>query len=157
MAVKIAQGTVGLCVYLVLAAAVAQTPPPSRTVYKCEVEGRTQYSDAPCLGAKRVDVEPTRGLGSMTGKGAPGADVRNENLNETFSNAVRPITGQSPAERAKAARRFKLDRSAQAECRSLDSSIPRAEQMELGAKGTKLAGVQQNLFQMRARAFELGC
>ncbi len=37
-------------------------PPASRTVYKCEVNGKAVYSDSPCLGARRVDVTPKRGL-----------------------------------------------------------------------------------------------
>lgn len=42
--------------------ALAQSlPPSSRTVFKCEVAGKVVYSDTPCLGASKVDVEPTRG------------------------------------------------------------------------------------------------
>jgi hypothetical protein len=42
-------------------------PAPSRTVYKCEVGGKVTYSDSPCLGATRIDVEPTRGVSKLSG------------------------------------------------------------------------------------------
>ena len=36
---------------------------PSRSVYKCNGNGIPIYSDAPCLGAERLEIEPTRGVG----------------------------------------------------------------------------------------------
>jgi uncharacterized protein DUF4124 len=48
---------------LLIGAASAQTlsplPPPSSTVFKCEADGRTVYSDSPCLGAEKLEIEPT--------------------------------------------------------------------------------------------------
>ncbi|MEK8086891.1 hypothetical protein WNB94_10760 [Aquabacterium sp. A3] len=40
-------------------------PPPSRTVYKCEVGGKVHYADSPCVGAQKVDVTPTRGMNAQ--------------------------------------------------------------------------------------------
>ena len=56
--------------------------PPSRTVFKCEVDGKVTYSDEACLGAKCLDVEPTRGLNKSSGQERVGADVRKERRNE---------------------------------------------------------------------------
>jgi hypothetical protein len=33
---------------------------PTRTAFKCVVAGKVTYSDAPCEGAQRVDLQPTR-------------------------------------------------------------------------------------------------
>ena len=52
--------------------------PVSRTVFKCQVAGKTVYSDSPCLGAKQIDVEPTRGLNQTSGRVRVGADVARE-------------------------------------------------------------------------------
>jgi len=35
-------------------------PPSSRTDFRSEVDGKVTYSDSPCLGARKVEVEPTR-------------------------------------------------------------------------------------------------
>ena len=40
---------------------------PTRTVYKCNTDGKVVYSDTPCLGAERIDAEPTRGLDKSSG------------------------------------------------------------------------------------------
>lgn len=68
-------------------------PPPSRTVYKCEVGGKVHYSDSPCVGAQKVDVTPTRGMNKSAGRQLTGSDVRREVFREQLSDAVRPITG----------------------------------------------------------------
>lgn len=52
--------------------------PPSRTVFKCNQGGKTVYSDAPCLGAQRIEVEPTRGVSKLSGKERIGNDVQQE-------------------------------------------------------------------------------
>jgi hypothetical protein len=50
------------------AVSFAQTlPTPSRTVFKCNVNGKTTYSDSPCLGAERLEIEPSRGVGKTAG------------------------------------------------------------------------------------------
>ena len=36
-------------------------PPPSNTVYKCQAGGQTVYSDSPCLGAEKLEIEPNDG------------------------------------------------------------------------------------------------
>jgi hypothetical protein len=66
-------------------------PSPSREVFRCEVDGKVAYSDAPCLGAQKVNVEPTRGLDASSGQRRIGADVRREQVNEAFADALRPL------------------------------------------------------------------
>jgi hypothetical protein len=98
-------------------------PPASRTDYKCEVNGKVVYSDSPCLGARRVDVTPTRGLDRSTGQARTGSDVRDERLNEQMAEALRPLLNETPEERALRHRRSKLSPEARAQCRSLDARI----------------------------------
>ena len=47
-----------LAMLLPCAAAQAQLPAPSRTIYKCVVKGAVSYSDEPCEGAQRLDATP---------------------------------------------------------------------------------------------------
>lgn len=71
-----AVGLVLACSIVLAVAAFAQSlPPPSRTVFKCEEAGKVVYSDSPCLGARQIDVEPTRGVNQITGKRLTGPDV----------------------------------------------------------------------------------
>jgi len=132
-------------------------PPASRTVFKCEVTGKTVYSDSPCLGAKKIEVEPTRGLNKSTGRERVGRDVQNERLDESFAEAVRPITGKDAKQRAVATRRFKLSAEAQRECRRLDEDIPRQEKAERESDAASLPLIQRQLLTMRTRMRELNC
>ena len=76
-------------------------PPPSRTVFKCEVGSKVVYSDSPCLGAQRIEVEPTRGLNKSTGTEEVGKDVRQELQNEQIAEALKPVFGETAQERTK--------------------------------------------------------
>jgi hypothetical protein len=92
-----------------LSIASAQTLPlPSRTVFRCDVAGKVVYSDSPCLGARKVDVEPTRGADKSTGKERVGSDVRREQQREGLANAVKPITGMNAKQFDVATNRTKL-------------------------------------------------
>ncbi len=136
----------------------AQTvPAPSRTVFKCEVNGRIAYSDSPCLGAKRVDVEPTRGLNKSTGAERIGADVSRERHSEAVANALRPIFGETSDQRAKRHRRAKLDSATQTECSKLDDAIPVAEAEEKQTARAELPSIQGRLLQLRRRFRDLNC
>ena len=133
-------------------------PPPSRTVYKCEVGGKVHYSDSPCVGAQKVDVTPTRGMNKSTGRELTGADVRRELHHEQFSEAVRPLTGMNAQQLDQVGRRMKLSSEAQVACRRLDHALPRAEQAERSAQGSSALRAQQlELFKLRKRYRELGC
>ena len=142
---------------LSLAAFAQKLPPPSRTVYKCEADGKVVYSDSPCLGAKKVDVEPTRGLNKATGTEKVGADVRAEQTNELMANALKPIFNETPEQRAKRHRRAKLSPNAQERCASLDGQLPVAEDKERQSTGAELATTQKQLLNSRREYKELQC
>jgi hypothetical protein len=139
------------------AAANAQRlPPTSRTVFKCEVAGKVVYSDEPCPAAKRLEIEPTRGL-TTTGKEGKGADVRHEIYREQIGEAVRPVTGMNPTQFEVARKRVYLAPEVQRECRRLDASMPLSEAREREAKGTELTQVQSDLLGQRKRFKALKC
>lgn len=140
-------------------AALAQPlPPTSRTVYKCESGGKIHYSDAPCLGARKVDVEPTRGLNKSSGQERQGADVRQEHLREGFAEAFKPLTGLNAKQLDQLGRRQKLSPDAQRQCQKLDPQVLAAEAAEKSARtAAKLKSAQQRLFELRTAYRRLGC
>lgn len=144
---------------LVAGIASAQSlPSPSRTVFKCDEGGRIVYSDVPCMGAKKVDVEPTRGVSKLSGKERVGNDVRREVFQEQMADAMRPITGMNAKQYDAFGRRVKLAPDAQRECRQLDSQLPaleRSEQQQVSAP--EQAAIQRRLFGLRSRYRDLGC
>lgn len=137
--------------------ACAQTlPPPSRTVYKCENEGKVHYSDSPCLGATKLEVEPTRGLDSSTGRVRQGQDVARERTREQMAEALRPLTGMDARQIDQAGRRQLLPPAAQRLCRQLDAQLTLAEARERKAQSAaELKAAQQQLFELRT-AFHKG-
>lgn len=116
-----------------------------------------RYSDAPCLGAKKVDVEPTRGLNKSTGRERTGHDIQRERHNELMADAMRPFLNETPEQRAVRHKRFKLAPSAKTECARLDTQIPRLEAEERAAKDELLKQVQQALLTSRTRFHQLRC
>ncbi len=132
-------------------------PPPSRTMYKCKVNGTTTYSDAPCLGATRLEVEPTRGVSALSGRERIGRDIAQERYHEAVAQAWRPITGMDAKQYATFSRRAQLAPAARIECRELDQSMQDAEHEEQGAAGIQLPAVQERLFLLRRRFRDLRC
>lgn len=132
-------------------------PAPSRTVFKCQSDGKVVYSDSPCLGAQKIDVEPTRGLNKSTGRELLGSDVRKEQHRETIAAAIQPITGMDAKQFGTFGRRMKLSPEAQKECKQLDIKIPIAEQEEKQAKPEALAKSQSELLILRKRFREIKC
>jgi len=132
-------------------------PAPSRTMYKCKVNGTTTYSDTPCLGATKLEVEPTRGVSKLSGKERLGNDVANERHRELFAEAIRPLSGMDAKQYATFSRRYQLSSSAQRECRTLDQELPVIEQEEKHAVQPALHDVQARLFLMRKRFYDLRC
>lgn len=132
-------------------------PPPSRTVFKCQEVGKTVYSDAPCLGAKLIDVEPTRGLNKSSGRVQIGADVQHEQHREMIAEALRPLSGLDAKQLAVQGRRRKLSLEDQMDCRRLDGDMSAAQQDEKNATQSDLKEVQMKLYQLRKRFQKLGC
>lgn len=141
-----------LCVAWGVSAASQAQP-----VYRCEDGGKVRYSHEPCVGAKVVDTTPTQGLDKSGGVSRKGRDVRQDELNRMFNDAVRPITGRSHEESKVAQRRWKLPATAQGECSLLDHHIPQQEQAAKAAVAADKAKVELRLYQSRARFRELGC
>lgn len=136
----------------------AQTlPPASRTVFKCQVAGKTVYSDSPCLGAQEINVEPTRGLNKSSGRVQIGADVQHEQNREMIADAIRPLTGLNAKQLDVQGRRNKLSSQDQKECRRLDGEMSAAQRAEKNATQSALKDVQMKLFQLRKRFRELRC
>ena len=133
-------------------------PPPSRTVYRCEEAGKIRYSDSPCLGARRIDVEPTRGFDRSTGRELFGHDVRTERNREMFAEAIRPLTGMDARQLDKAGRRMKLSPDAQRECQRLDREIPLTKQAERQAlQPHALAAARETLHGLRMASRNSRC
>lgn len=136
----------------------AQTlPPTSRIVFKCEVAEKTVYSDSPCLGAKTINVQPTRGLNKSSGREVIGNDVRREQHREIIADAIRPLTGMDAKQLDIQGRRMNLPTHIQRECQKLDTEIPAAESKERSAQPERLADIQAQLFRMRRSFREQGC
>lgn len=146
-----------ICMTLGGVAQAQSLPPPSRTVFKCEVAGRVVYSDSPCLGARKVDVEPTRGADKSTGKEQVGADVRREQQREGLAEALKPITGMNAKQFNVATNRTKLTADAQSQCRKLDAQIPVAEADEAKAVGPDRQDAQVRLLKLRQQFREMRC
>lgn len=132
-------------------------PAPSRLIYKCVVGGKIAYTDEPCLGAQRLDIEPSRGLDKFSGKQMTGPDVRNEIHREMFGDAIRPLTGLDHKAYAIEFRRNKLNGNAKAECRSLDSGLAEREAAERTSSKAMRPAIQRDLLVMRQRFKILGC
>lgn len=130
---------------------------PSRTLYKCNQQGKLSYSDSPCLGAEKLEVEPTRGVNKLSGEKRVGADVQRELNHEMFAEAIRPLTGLDAKQLAVQGRRLKLSGAAQQECRRLDQDLATTENEEKRAAQNVIREVQVRLFLMRQRFRELRC
>ena len=134
--------------------------PPN--VYRCTSNGKTEYTEEPCLDAKKVDVTPTKGLETHKGansKNIPYLKERTADMQrEGIGKVLQQIDGQTWEQRETAQRRGTLNPAARQECKTLDSEIPRLEELEAAATPTtnrqKLA---QELFAARKRYRELKC
>ena len=132
-------------------------PPPSRTIYKCETGGKIVYSDAPCVGAKKIDAEPTKGANKITGKERIGKDVMIENYNEIFAKITNSVTGQSPESFERQRKRIYLSPQDKMNCAKLDIFIPYLEKEEMNAKKENLRNIQESLYNQRLAYRNLRC
>jgi hypothetical protein len=113
------------------------------------MEGKTVYTDVPCEGAQRVDVQPTRGLNKSTGTERIGAEVRAEMHNEQMAQALRPLFGESAQESALRHRRANLTPEQNRQCQALDTELVRLELREKQVRGEELKPTQAALFRAR--------
>jgi hypothetical protein len=147
----------GLAVGEPIEAQGQQFPPPSRTVFKCESDGRIHYSDSPCAAAKKLDIEPTRGVSNLSGKERIGSDVRQEKARQDLAEALRPLTGMDAKQTEVFGRRLKLTEAARRDCAFRDRAIPQSEAEERAATKEVLEIIQTRLLTQRRRFRELEC
>lgn len=128
-------------------------------VYRCEADGKTSYSDAPCLGAKRVDVTPTQGLDKLSGQSRKGKDVRADEFQNSMARAMRPLLGETTEEYKTRHRRHRnaLTPAEISECYAIDPRLRRLEEQERSATGEMLKRARRDLLQERQRYRELKC
>ncbi|MDY7574457.1 hypothetical protein [Actimicrobium sp. CCI2.3] len=129
----------------------------TRTVFKCTVDKAIVYSDVPCLGAQRLQIEPSRGLNKTTGKELVGTDVGREKKREVFAEAIRPLTGLNSQQLETETRRSRLAPSAKSDCRQLDGEIARTERSESSSNQESRLAIQEFLYDKRNRYHQLGC
>jgi hypothetical protein len=127
-------------------------PGPSRTVFKCTVAGKIQYSDSPCLGAEKLEIDPPRGIGKHAG-----ADVQRERNREMMADAIKPLTGMNAKPLDADGKRMQLPLEAQRECRSLDMQVPELERAQVALSGTQRDTAAKQLLSLRQRQRELRC
>lgn len=145
--------------FLPIAVVWAQTqlPAPGRTIYKCQVNGKFQYSDEPCIGAQRLDVVPTRGMDRLSGSARTGRDVAREIYSEQMAQALQPLSGMSTSQYATYSRRHRLSAESQRECRQLEPAILALEKAEQRSHGHAVQTIQQDLLVLRKRYKTLAC
>ena len=148
---------ISVVIGLPLSVLAQKLPPTSRTVFKCVEGGKTFYSDAPCLGAERLNVEPTRGLNKSTGREVVGSDVRREHTREAVADAIKPLTGMTAKQLDTSGRRLRLSTGDQQECKFLDSDIPKLEAEEKVADQQTKSQIQTRLHSSRQKFRSLGC
>jgi hypothetical protein len=129
----------------------------AQTVYKCESKGAVVYSHEPCIGARVVDTTPTQGLDKSSGKSRKGADVVKTEQNKAIAEALHPLFGETPAEREKRHRRFKLPSEDRMECYKLDARLPAQQSATRNVDKAAAAKAETNLFEFRKRYRELRC
>ena len=134
---------------LVAAALTMQGATFAAPVYKCTVNGKTAYSDAPCLGAKEVDVTPTQGMNKWTGtEKKPGTQIAQE-ITDTNRKAIEKGLGLPEGYIEKESRYSQLKPAEQRECRLLESQMA----MLKAERPTN----EQALYVARMRFFKLKC
>lgn len=144
-----------LAAFTFLVFTICAAAPP--TVYRCETNGKVNYSDAPCVGAKVIDVTPTQGADKMTGRSSKGRDVQREEFHSTLDNATRPLHGLSHDEMDARRRRYQLSSTDQLQCATLDQQLPALEEQTSKAAGRARGQADVALYQARKQAFDLKC
>jgi hypothetical protein len=139
---------------------VAQTltvPSPAKAVYKCVVSGKVVYSDDPCLGASKVDIQPNRGVDKLSGKQVVGSDVAREQYDDLFAKGIALVTGLTPGAFQVQVRRASLPDAVKRECEFLDSVIPKLEDSERAASRSELGQIQRSLLERRMQYRDKRC
>lgn len=141
------------CVWAAAAAITLCTTAQAGPVYKCTVNGKTGYSDAPCVGATEVDVTPTEGMNKWTGAEQKSLDQVQREMTkkrrDALSKSLAPMATITTADFEREEKRASLPTNAKHECKSLDA--------ELGELKRGKPVNEQALYAARARFFKLKC
>lgn len=132
-------------------------PCGAQQVYRCDTGGKVAYSDAPCVGAKVIDATPTQGMDKMTGQSRKGREVRRDEFNREFDQALRPWHGRSHDEMNTLRKRVYLPTRDQQRCTQLDRLVPALEVEAATAKGEGRARADVDLYNARKQFFDLKC
>ena len=119
--------TISALTLCVVVGAANAGPASNNIAYKCTINGKTSYSDAPCADAKVVDTTPTDGLNSMSGKKVWTPEAQRKHFEKGFDEAIKPMTGKSHEEMNVMRRRLKHEPAAKKRCYELDDEIPALE------------------------------
>lgn len=127
-------------------------------VYRCEKNGRVEYTESPCLDAKEVDVTPTKGAETYPSANLKSQPLQRERTREQVIEGIRPITGMDQQAFKKYERRAKLTQDARNSCAALDKKIPEQEAKErIAQDGKSQATAADKLFTMRNQYKSLKC
>ncbi|MCD6664171.1 MAG: DUF4124 domain-containing protein [Comamonas sp.] len=128
-------------------------------VYRCDQGGKTVYTDAPCLGAKKIDATPSQGFDTYSGKSQKGKEVRKDERRRLMTESMRPLHGQTyEAMKPRYERSERhLTPAEHAQCEALDKTMEALEEREKRATGDTLKAVQLRLLRQRQRYRELKC
>jgi hypothetical protein len=140
-----------LCL-LAASSALAQAP-----VYRCEAGGKVSYSDAPCVGARTVDVTPTQGMDKMGGQSRKGAEVQHDEGRKVLDKALQPLTGKSHEDMDVLRRRVNLSPGTRARCGALDGQLAELQGAVAQTSGAEKGRAEVELYKARKSFFDLQC
>ena len=93
---------------IAFAAALTCTSPFAQTIYKCG----NSYSETACPEGKAVDILPTEGAHSMSGKKRMSTEASYREANRQFDAALEPAIGMKPGTMAAERERIKQEKRA---------------------------------------------
>lgn len=143
--------------YAALALNSALALEKTEKVYRCENNGRIEYTEQPCLGAKEIDVTPTKGLETHKGANIRSPALQRERFREHLIEGIQPATGMDLKEFNKFERRQKLPPSAKSTCALLDKRLPSLDQARTRAEQKNKADAEAELFKARMQYKDLKC
>ncbi|MBN8750072.1 MAG: DUF4124 domain-containing protein [Variovorax sp.] len=128
-----------------------------KQVYRCETNGKIEYSHAPCIGAVPVDTTPTRGADKMSGKSRKSNELQMLEVREAIAEGTKPLHGMDKQQFLKRSDRMKLAPDAHAECSRLDGLVPNLSGAADRASSDRKAAAGLRLYQARKRFDDLNC
>ncbi|RYF58279.1 MAG: hypothetical protein EOO27_13045 [Comamonadaceae bacterium] len=128
-----------------------------KQVYKCETNGKIEYSHAPCIGAMPIDTTPTRGADKMSGKSRKSKELQMLEVREAIAEGTKPLHGMEKEQFLKRSDRMRLAPNARAECSRLDAVVLDLRDPADRASPDRQAAADLRLYQARKRYDDLNC